>query len=320
MTRESTVAIGVDVGGTNIRVGLVSEAGTILEHERNATPQESDARIATIVELTAQMRARSAVRDVPIGVGAAGLVDLDGVVRYSPNLDWRDAPVRAQLAAALGADVRVENDAAAAAWGEYCVGAAQHADNGALMLTIGTGVGGGLVMDGRLIRGGTGLGGEFGHLIVHDGGALCPCGNRGCLEAMASGTAIGRLAREALSEDAGEHDSVLRHADQVTGTMVTDAARSGDALAVDVLAEAGRWLGVGIASLVNSLDPEVVIVGGGALAAGRLLLDPAVDAYHARVIARGHRTIPPVLRARLGDDAGLIGAALLALGAAGAPT
>ncbi len=318
MTRAAAdggvVAIGIDVGGTNIRVGLVDETGAILDHERGPTPKDADARIAAIVELAISVRDRNALTDAPIGVGAAGLVDLDGVVRYAPNLDWRDAPVRAQLAVALGVDVRVENDAAAAAWGEYRAGAAQHVDSGALMLTIGTGVGGGLVMDGRLIRGGTGLGGEFGHLIVNEGGARCPCGNRGCLEAMASGTAIGRLAREALAAEDSEPDSMLRRLDQVTGTAVTAAAQRGDALAGRVLTEAGCWLGVGIASLVNSLDPAVIVVGGGALSAGPLLLDPAVEAYHARVIARDYRAVPPVLRARLGDDAGLIGAALLACG------
>lgn len=307
-------ALGLDVGGTNIRAGLVDRGGVIVDREHVATPPDAGARMTAMVKMVATLRERNQIGPLPVGVGAAGLVDLDGVVRYAPNLDWRDAPVRAELAAALDIDVVVENDAAAAAWGEYRAGAARHVDRGALMFTIGTGVGGGLIMDDRLIRGSTGIGGEFGHLIVHEGGALCPCGNRGCLEALASGTAIGRLAREALSTDDGGHVSSLHDVADVTGTAVTDAARAGDTLAVRVLADAGRWLGVGIASLVNSLDPEVVIIGGGALSAGSLLLEPAVAAYHARVIAAAHRAVPPVLRARLGDDAGLIGAALLALG------
>lgn len=305
------IAIGLDVGGTKIKAGVVDAAGAVLDRERIGTPSEGSRRMAAMVALVSTLRMRQPVGDLPVGVGAAGLVDLDGVMRYAPNLDWRDAPLRADLEAQLGVDVRVENDAAAAAWGEYCVGAAQDAQRGALMLTVGTGVGGGLISEGRLMRGATGVGGEFGHIIVHEGGAQCPCGNRGCLEAVASGTAIGRMAREAVAAGRAQ-DSRLRDVQALTGRAVTDAARAGDVLATRILARAGRWLGVGIASLVNGLDPEVVIVGGGVLSAGSLLLEPAVEAYHARVIARDHRMVPPVLRARLGDDAGLIGAALLA--------
>lgn len=304
-------AVGVDVGGTNIRAGLVDDAGTILDQERGATPAERSTRLQAIIDLVTAVVDRTGAVGAPVGVGAAGLVDLSGVVRYAPNLDWRDAPLQDDLAAALGVAVRVENDAAAAAWGEYRVGAAQHATGGALMLTVGTGVGGGLIMDDSLVRGATGIGGEFGHMIVAEGGPRCPCGNLGCLEAVASGSAIGRMGREAVA-DGEEPDSTLHQLDQVTGTAVTRAAQHGDALARRVLACAGTWLGVGIASLVNSLDPEVVLIGGGALAAGDLLLVPAVEAYEARVIAREHRAVPPVLHAELGDDAGLIGAALLA--------
>lgn len=304
-------AVGVDVGGTNVRAGLVDDAGKIVDQERAATPEEGRARFDVIVELVTAVVTRAGAAGVPVGVGAAGLVDLAGVVRYAPNLDWRDAPLRDDLQDALGVRVRVENDAAAAAWGEYVVGAAQHASGGALMLTVGTGVGGGLIMDDRLVRGATGIGGEFGHMIVAEGGPRCPCGNRGCLEAMASGTAIGRMGREAVADGAAP-DSALHDVQELTGADVTDAAQRGDELAVQVLARAGSWLGVGIASLVNSLDPEVVLIGGGVTAAGALLLEPAVEAYEERVVARRHRTVPPVLRAELGDDAGLIGAALLA--------
>jgi glucokinase len=304
-------AFGVDVGGTNVRAGLVDTSGQIVEQQRTATPDDRRKRLDSIIELVSSVAERTGVTGLPVGVGAAGLVDLDGVVRYAPNLDWRDAPLRAELADALGVHVNVENDAAAAAWGEYRVGAAQHAEGGALMLTVGTGVGGGLVIDDRLIRGATGIGGEFGHIIIDEGGPRCPCGNDGCLEAMASGTAIGRMAREAV--DGGtDPDSALHKVAVVTGTAVTEAAKAGDQLAIRILCAAGGWLGVGIASLVNGLDPEVVIIGGGVLSAGDLLIEPAVEAYHARVIAREHRAVPPVLRAQLGDDAGLIGAALLA--------
>jgi len=304
-------AVGVDVGGTNMRAGLVDGAGTILDQERCATPKEGRKRLRAIIDLVTAVVERTGATGASVGVGAAGLVDLSGVVRYAPNLDWRDAPLQDDLAAALGVPVRVENDAAAAAWGEYRVGAAQHASGGALMLTVGTGVGGGLIMDDRLVRGATGIGGEFGHLIVAEGGPRCPCGNRGCLEAVASGSAIGRMGRQAVA-DGEEPSSALHDVGEVTGTAVTRAAQHGDELAQRVLVRAGTWLGVGIASLVNSLDPEVVVIGGGVLSAGDLLLAPAIEAYEARIVAREHRAVPPVLRAELSDDAGLIGAALLA--------
>lgn len=180
-----------------------------------------------------------------------------------------------------------------------------------VMLTLGTGVGGGLVIGGRLVRGASGLGAELGHMVVCEGGPPCPCGNRGCLEALASGTAIGRSARAAL--DAGRLDgSSLRDVPDLDGKAVTLAAQAGDAAAREILAEAGRWLGVGIASLINALDPEVVVVGGGAMQAGELLLGPARRSAAERVVGLQHRPTPPIVPATLGDDAGLIGAALLA--------
>jgi glucokinase len=202
---DEMASIGVDVGGTNIRAGFVDDTGTIVDQHRTGTPDDGRERMKAIVDLVTELATRTGATGVPVGVGAAGLVDLAGRVRYAPNLDWRDAPLRDDLTAALGVDVRVENDAAAAAWGEYKVGAAQHAVGGALMLTLGTGVGGGLIMDDRLVRGATGIGGEFGHMIIAEGGPRCPCGNRGCLEAMASGTAIGRMVRHRRRDRRGGH-------------------------------------------------------------------------------------------------------------------
>ncbi len=307
-------SIGVDIGGTKIVAAVVNGKGNMLAERRVETPVDGDRRT---VELVALVRTLCAEHDLPqttVGVGAAGLVDLDGVVRYAPNLDWRDYPLRAALESELGLPVRVENDAAAAVWGEYVVGAGRDAVGGALMLTLGTGVGGGLVTEGRLARGAHGLAGEFGHIILAEGGPRCPCGNRGCLEALSSGTAIGRIAREAVAAGTLPEGSSLYEIEDLTGNKVTVAARSGDAGGRAVLAEAGRWLGVGIASLVNALDPEIVIVGGGVIDAGPLLLEPAIEAYHERVVAREHRSSPPVVEASLGDHAGVIGAALLGAG------
>jgi glucokinase len=214
--------------------------------------------------------------------------------------------------------VVVENDANVAAWGEYRAGAGVDAGESMVMLTVGTGVGGGLVLADRLVRGAHGLAAEFGHLILCEGGPRCPCGNRGCLEPLASGTAIGRLAQQAFDEGRIPPGSALAGLprEELIGKAVTLAAEQGDALAGELLAECGRWLGVGIATLVHALDPELVVVGGGAMQAGDHLLDPARSAFHERLLGRAHRPIPAIVPARLGDDAGLVGAALLALDAA----
>lgn len=310
-TAAADVAVGVDVGGTKVLGGVVDASGQIVARDRIDTPSDGRHRTQAIVDLVHKLCADRGLTDVPVGVGVAGLVDTDGVVRYCPNLDWRDEPVRAGLRRQLGVPVLLENDAAVAAWGEYRVGAARDAAVGALMLTLGTGIGGGLIMDGRLVRGARGFAAEFGHIVLDEGGPRCPCGNRGCLEALASGSAIGRIAAEAVAGGAG--GSPLADLDVIGGAAVTAAARQGDRLAADVLAQAGTWLGVGIASLVNGIDPELVIIGGGAAEAGAPLLDPAVSSYRERVIARAHRPLPPVVRAQLGNDAGIIGAALLAL-------
>jgi glucokinase len=304
--------IGLDVGGTKIIAAVVS-GGRILSRRVIETPAEGARRTAAMVELVRELCAEHDLARTTVGVGAAGLVDLDGAMRFAPNLDWRDYPLQSVLADELGFPVRVENDANAAAWAEYVVGAGREARVGAVMVTLGTGVGGGLVMDGRLMRGAHGVAAEFGHIIVAEGGAPCPCGNRGCLEAYASGSAIGRAARDAVAAGALPDGSPLYAVERITGADVSAAADGGDAGALGILAEAGRWLGAGIASLVNSLDPEVVIIGGGVSEAGAPLLEPAVVAYHDRIIAREHRDIPPVVRAHLGDDAGVIGAALLGM-------
>lgn len=312
---DAVPAIGLDIGGTKIVAALVDRDGAILVERRVETPVDGERRTAELIALVDGLCKEHDLHTTTVGVGAAGLVDLDGVVRYAPNLDWRDYPLRRLLESELGLPVRVENDAAAAAWGEYVVGAGRDAAGGALMLTVGTGVGGGLVTEGRLARGAHGLAAEFGHIIIAEGGPRCPCGNRGCLEALSSGTAIGRAAREAVAARTLPEGSVLYDVDDLSGTDVTVAAQAGDAGAHAVLTEAGRWLGVGIASLVNSLDPEVVIVGGGVIDAGALLLEPATEAYHERLVAREHRSVPPVVAASLGDHAGVIGAALLGAGA-----
>ena len=311
---SSGLAVGVDVGGTKVGAGLVAADGTLVSRIRRETPAESAEQILDlVVDCVEELTRVVGVERLPVGVGAAGMIDLAGTMRYAPNIDWADFPLGPRLEKRLGVRVAIENDANAAAWGEYCQGAGHGVDHGMLMLTLGTGVGGGLVEDGRLVRGANGLGAEFGHIILSEGGPRCGCGNRGCLEALASGSAIGRVAAEALTEGRVPAGSRLHDLDEVTGKTVTITAHAGDPYAAEVLQRCGFWLGVGIASLVNALDPALVVIGGGAMQAGDLLLGPARAAYLERLIGRVHRATPDIVRAQLGDEAGIIGAALLAM-------
>ncbi len=303
-------AAGVDIGGTKIAAGVVAADGQVSPRARRDSPAgDGAAIIETIIDAVADLG--SAASGIPLGVGAAGMVDLDGVVRYSPNLAWTDVPLRAVLSERLERTVVVENDGNAAAWGEFRAGAAATAHASAVMVTVGTGVGGGIVLDGRLVRGADGLGGELGHVIVAEGGRRCSCGNAGCLESYASGTAIAVAATEHRQRGDIPAGSPLDR-DDVTGADVTRAGQGGDPAAQRILAEIGGWLGVGLASIANVLDPEVLVIGGGAVDSGNQLLDPARHALRERLLGRAHRTVPPVVTAALGPDAGLIGAALLA--------
>jgi glucokinase len=317
----SGVAVGVDVGGTKLAAGLVAADGSVLDRVRHDTPRDDPVAIADLVAaVTADLRGRHGLADVPTGIGAAGLIDRKGVVKYSPNLPLTDFPLGKELAGLIPGTITVDNDANVAAWGEYRIGAARSARDSMLMLTVGTGVGGGVVLADHLVRGAHGMAGELGHIAVLEGGPLCPCGARGCLESLSSGTAIARAAREALQEGRiGAGPLAALRPDQVTGKAVTVAAHAGDEEAIAILAVAGRWLGVGIASLVAAFDPEVVVLGGGAMQAGALLLEPARAGAQDRLLGRGYRDLPPIVAAGLGDDAGIVGAALLALGDVGAP-
>jgi glucokinase len=238
----------------------------------------------------------------------------EGVLGFAPNLAWRNLPIAERMRDALGLPCQVDNDASMAAYGEFRFGAGRGYRH-LLLVTVGTGLGGGIVSDGRLFRGANGFASEIGHIIVEPGGPLCGCGNHGCWEQVAAGRAIDRMGRE----EAREHEhSILRRLaggdpDQVTGELVTQAAMQGDDAAKRILAEAGRRLGQGIAGLVNVLDPQVVVVGGGAIVAGDLLLDPARAAFLDAVEGPEHRPRVPIVPAELGNDAGAVGAATLAL-------
>ena len=310
------VAVGIDVGGTKLAAALVAADGSVLDAQRASTPKTSAGDILEVIVAAAEdLTARHHLDGIPVGVGAAGLIDRDGVVRYSPNLPWADFALRKEIGARVGGKVTVDNDANVAAYGEFRAGAGRDAGESMVMLTLGTGVGGGLILDDRLVRGAGGMAGELGHIAVTDSGPRCPCGAIGCLEAMASGTAIANAARLAQAEGRLAPDSALAAlpAEEITGKEVTVAAHAGDPDAVALLSTAGQWLGVGIASLIAAFDPDMVVIGGGAMQAGELVLGPARQVAGQRLLGRGHRDLAPIVPASLGDQAGVVGAALLAL-------
>ncbi len=309
------LTIGVDIGGTKVLAGVVDAAGTVLARERRETPGHSAAAVEeTVVELVAGLRQEHEV--AAVGIGAAGFVDADrSRVMFSPHLAWRDEPVRDAVRGRIGLPVVVENDANAAGIAEARIGAgAGH--RFVLCVTLGTGVGGSLVIDGEVYRGATGMAGEVGHMQVVPDGHWCQCGNRGCWEQYASGTALVREARAVVAAGSPVADTLLRRAggspEGLTGPLVTAAARDGDPLATELLEDMGRWLGTGLADVTAAFDPGCIVVGGGVSEAGELLLRPTREAFARRLVGRGFRTEPPIVAAALGPEAGLVGAALAA--------
>jgi glucokinase len=309
------LTIGVDVGGTKIAAGVVNESGEILEEARRSSPaKDSDAiedAIADAVDALCQQYEVEAV-----GVGAAGFVDAArSTVLIAPNLAWRDEPLRPELEKRTRLPVVIENDANAAAWGEFQFGAG-HDVNDLLLVTVGTGVGGGLVLDGALYRGAFGVAAEIGHLRMVPDGRQCGCGQRGCWEQYASGSALMKTVREDARRGSTRAAMLLEFAggdiEDITGQMVTQAAREGDAYAREKIHEIGAWLGEGIAALAAVLDPATVAVGGGVADAGDMLLAPATEAFQASLTGRGYRPMLDIRLAQLGNKAGLIGAADLA--------
>jgi glucokinase len=310
---EPSTAVGVDVGGTKIAAMRVGPDGSILARRTVATP--ADDMTATLDAMVDVARAVSAPDVVAVGIGAAGLVSFaTGTLAFAPNLAWRDAPITEHVGTALGLPTVTDNDANVAAWGEYRFGAGKGSAD-MLLVTVGTGIGGGIVSGGALFRGAHGFAAEIGHIIVEPGGPLCGCGNYGCWEQVASGHAITRAGRDAAHQYPNSVIAQLAEGDpsKVTGQIVTEAAERGDQLARGILAEVGRRLGEGIAGLVNVLDPDVVVVGGGAVAAGDLLLEPARTGFTEAVEAVAYRPTVPIVAAALGNDAGAVGAATLAL-------
>ena len=309
-----TFAIGVDIGGTKVAAGIVDDEGNVLVRARRRTPsRDPEHLVDVVVEIVRQLRSEHDTD--AIGIGAAGYIDADrSTVLFAPNLSWRNTPLRAEISERLDTRVIIENDANAAAWGEFRFGAGeQHPD--LVVITVGTGIGGGLIINGDLYRGHFGIGGEPGHMRVVPGGRQCGCGNLGCWEQYASGTALVRAAREVATERRDDARRLLQIAgdvDAIDGPVVMRAAQEGDPAALDCFDEIGRWLGQGLADIAAVLDPGRFVVGGGVAEAGELLLGPARDTFAVSLSGRGHRPVADVVPATLGADAGIIGAADLA--------
>lgn len=306
--------IGVDVGGTSARAAVVDEHGGILDTARVATPsgaQELDDAIVGVVSL---LRQRHTVRAV--GLAVAGFVDTDRrSVSFAPHLAWRAAPVTDRVAGRLALPVVLEHDANAALLAEHRFGAARGA-RFVTLIALGTGIGAGLLLNGELFRGAYGVAPELGHLRLVPGGRACSCGAYGCWERYCSGTALATttidlLAREPASSSVLSKE-VADDPGAITGRRVAAAAREGDRVALDAMAELARWLGEGLAVVADVYDPELVIVAGGVSDSAPLFLDQAREHFTGAITGAGHRQLARIRTTQLGDDAAVIGAAALA--------
>jgi glucokinase len=309
------LTIGIDIGGTKVAAGVVDPEGNVLDRLRRDTPtkdpRETEDAIAEVVDT---LEAKHDV--IAVGIGAAGFVDgTRSSVLFAPHLAWRHEPLRDAVERRLGLPVVVENDANAAAWSEWRFGAGQ-GESHLVCVTLGTGIGGAILNDGALQRGKFGIAGEFGHMQVVPGGHRCECGNRGCWEQYASGNALVREARELAASGSPVAHNLLRRVSgdpsAITGPLVTELAKDGDPVAVELLEDVGRWLGIGLANLAAALDPGTFVIGGGVCDAGELLLAPARESFHRTLTGRGFRPEARVVRAVLGPEAGMVGAADLA--------
>ncbi|MEQ3552229.1 ROK family protein [Pseudonocardia nematodicida] len=310
------LTVGVDVGGTSVRAGVVDADGVVRDTASAPTPRTDDALEAAIAGVVDELRGRYPVRAV--GLALAGFVDAPrGLVRYAPHLSWRDAPVAARIGDRLGGlPVVVEHDANSAALAERRYGAAAGASS-AVLVALGTGIGGALLHDGELFRGAHGVAPEFGHLRVVPGGRACACGKRGCWERYCSGTALATTALEMISAaDAPGPSALARRAaadpGSITGKRVADAAREGDPIARAAVRDLGTWLGEGLSLIADLFDPDLVVVGGGVSASAPLFLDAAREHYARVATGAGHRPLARIRTAQLGAGAAVVGAAVLA--------
>ena len=310
---KSDLAIGVDIGGTKVLGGVVDLDGSILRTFREDTPRDGgDALNQVIANVVTELQTTHKTEHV--GISAAGLVSSDRQTMLgAPNIkDWDGVNIAKALNKISGINSIVENDANSAAWAERVYGAGKGLEN-VIMVTVGTGIGGAAIVNGRPLRGANGTGAEFGHMRVVPDGELCGCGVRGCFEQYASGTALMRQTKAEIAKNPDTARDLLARGDGtiagLVGSHITDAARDGDKLAIELLARSGDWLGAGIATLAMLFDPSIVVIGGGVIDAGELLLEPARKAMMREMPFVGKHPVPEIVAAKLGNDAGLVGAA-----------
>jgi glucokinase len=308
-----TLVLGLDLGGTKC-LGLAMADGQVLAEHRRPTPT-TGAEVVGVIADVAEALIAQVGEPAAVGVGAPGLVDRGGVLRAAPNLPGgEELAVGPLVAARLGRPVVVDNDATCAAWGERVAGAARGIDD-VVVVTLGTGIGGGIIVGGRLMRGANGFAGEIGHMVVDPDGPPCPCGHRGCWERFASGTGLGRLARGAARVGAARRVLELAGGDPdaVRGEHVTVAVGEGDADAGRILGELAWWVALGLANLANAFDPERFVIGGGLVGLGDALFVPTRAAFLGLVESPDRRPPIDIVPAVLGERSGAIGAAALAM-------
>ena len=307
-------SVGIDIGGTKIAGVLLDSHDQVLASDKIPTPAtDPEALFDAVLELVRKLADGREV--AAVGVAAAGFIDSNrSEVIYAPNLSWRNEPLKAKLESKLGLPVVIENDANAAGWAEYRFGAGRGTKN-MVMLTLGTGVGGAIVADGKLYRGGFGIGAEFGHLRFVPDGRQCGCGQRGCLEQYGSGTALLNSARELAASDSpqgGYLRSLASDPASLTGQQVYQAIQEADEGAIGLVEDLATDLGKALASIVALLDPEIVVIGGGLSVLGEILLAPMHRSYLENLPASGFRPELRLVTAELVNDAGSVGAADLA--------
>ncbi|QSB06301.1 ROK family glucokinase [Natronoglycomyces albus] len=311
-----SLTVGIDIGGTKVGGSVVDEDGAIVASARRDTPSgDGPGLTRAAIEVIQELRSNHQVE--AIGVGSAGYISSDrSTVEMSPNLPWNKEPLRDNLRRVVDdLPIVVENDANVALWGEYRFGAARQGSS-AVLFTVGTGIGGGIVLGGELVRGSHGFAGEMGHSRAVMDGRPCPCGSFGCLEQYASGNALTRSAREGAAATPHKAPTLLKlaggDAEAITGYQVTEAALEGDEVALEAFGFIGRYLGMACADMVQLLDPDHVIIAGGVIAAGDLLMGPIQENYERELADRKALPSATILPAELGTDAGVIGAADLA--------
>ena len=308
--------VGIDIGGTKVLGGVVDETGALIKRARRDTPAEGGVALTqAIADVALELMKDSEIESV--GVSVAAFISADRkTILATPNIkDWNGVNLDYELTSRIGLPVVIENDANSAAWGEFKFGAGRGKEN-ILMLTVGTGIGGGIVVNSNLLRGSFGIAAEIGHLRIVPNGLLCGCGAYGCFEQYGSGTALLRHAREAIQAHPDRASNILKRGDGsiegVNGSAITAAARDGDELALSIFEITGDYIGAGIASLAVILDPEAVVIGGGVIDAGDILLNPIRTGMEKYMPFAGKHPHPQIVAAQLGNEAGLVGVADLA--------